>query len=79
MHSKTLISLGAYDHVTKPFSVDEGKRSERVASHLKLKCGNCLLREKVGLNKYPAASVELSKCRSSTASWREQPTARTRF
>ncbi len=75
MHSKTLIAVSAYDHVTTPFLVDKGRRLERGARHLKL---NCLVREKVGLNKDPAA-VELSKCRSSTASSREQLTARTRF
>src|SRR6202161_4611497 len=39
---------GAYDYVTKPFSVDELKMLlERVVSHLKLKSENRLLREKV--------------------------------
>ena len=39
---------GAYDYVTKPFSVDELKLLlERVATHLKLKSENRLLREKV--------------------------------
>src|SRR5579863_1577421 len=39
---------GAYDYVTKPFSVDELKMLlERVATHLKLKSENRLLREKV--------------------------------
>src|SRR5580700_4566194 len=39
---------GAYDYVTKPFSVDELKMLlERVGSHLKLKSENRLLREKV--------------------------------
>ena len=39
---------GAYDYVTKPFSVDELKLLlERVASHLKLKAENRMLREKV--------------------------------
>ena len=39
---------GAYDYVTKPFSADELKMLlERVASHLKLKSENRLLREKV--------------------------------
>ena len=39
---------GAYDYVTKPFSVDELKMLlERVSSHLKLKSENRLLREKV--------------------------------
>jgi len=79
MHSKTLIAISACEHVTKPFSADEQKRLEHAASHLKLKSEICLLREKVGLSKGPAASVELSKCRSSTASLREQLTARTRF
>ncbi|MGA8212203.1 MAG: hypothetical protein WB799_01315 [Candidatus Sulfotelmatobacter sp.] len=79
MYSRTLIAVSAYDHVTTPFSVDEGKQLGQVASYLKLKSGNCLLREKVGLNKDPTASVELSKCRSSTASSQEQLTARTRF
>jgi len=37
---------GAYDYVTKPFSVDELKMLlERVVSHLKLKSENRLLRE----------------------------------
>lgn len=39
---------GAYDYVTKPFSVDELKLLlERIASHLKLKSENRMLREKV--------------------------------
>src|SRR6476660_1849958 len=39
---------GAYDYVTKPFSMDELKLLlERVASHLKLKSENRMLREKV--------------------------------
>jgi len=39
---------GAYDYVTKPFSVDELKLLlERVSNHLKLKSENRLLREKV--------------------------------
>jgi two-component system response regulator HydG len=39
---------GAYDYVTKPFSMDELKLLlERVASHLKLKTENRILREKV--------------------------------
>src|SRR6204780_2689880 len=39
---------GAYDFVTKPFSVDELKLLlERVATHLKMKSENRLLREKV--------------------------------
>ena len=39
---------GAYDYVTKPFSVDELKLLlERVASHLQLKSENRMLREKV--------------------------------
>src|SRR5579871_3208599 len=39
---------GAYDYVTKPFSVDELKQLlERVANHLKLKSENRMLREKV--------------------------------
>ena len=39
---------GAYDYVTKPFSLDELKMLlERVSSHLKLKSENRLLREKV--------------------------------
>ncbi len=39
---------GKYDYVTKPFSVDELKLLlERVASHLKLKSENRMLREKV--------------------------------
>ena len=72
MHSKTLIAVRAYDHVTTPFLVDKGKRLERGARHLKLKS-----REKVGLNKDPAA-VELSKWRSSTASSPKPPTVPTR-
>jgi DNA-binding NtrC family response regulator len=62
-----LIAVSAHDHVTKPFSVDEVKLLlERVASHLKLKSENRMLREKVGLNKDPGASAARSKCRSST-------------
>jgi DNA-binding NtrC family response regulator len=39
---------GAYDYVTKPFSLDELKLLlDRVASHLKLKSENRILREKV--------------------------------
>src|SRR2546423_4587365 len=39
---------GAYDYVTKPFSLDELKLLlERVSSHLKLKSENRILREKV--------------------------------
>jgi DNA-binding NtrC family response regulator len=39
---------GAYDYVTKPFSLDELKLLlERVVSHLKLKSENRMLREKV--------------------------------
>jgi two-component system response regulator HydG len=39
---------GAYDYVTKPFSVDELKLLlQRVAAHLKLKTENRMLREKV--------------------------------
>jgi DNA-binding NtrC family response regulator len=39
---------GAYDYVTKPFSIEELKLLlERVASHLKLKSENRMLREKV--------------------------------
>src|SRR6476660_5704249 len=39
---------GAYDYVTKPFSLDELKLLlDRVASHLKLKSENRILREKI--------------------------------
>jgi len=39
---------GAYDYVTKPFSMDELKLLlERVAAHLKLKSENRMLREKI--------------------------------
>ncbi len=39
---------GAYDYVTKPFSLDELKLLlERVANHLKLKTENRMLREKI--------------------------------
>ncbi|HET7442093.1 MAG TPA: sigma-54 dependent transcriptional regulator [Terriglobales bacterium] len=39
---------GAYDYVTKPFSMDELKLLlERVANHLKLKTENRMLREKI--------------------------------
>jgi len=39
---------GAYDYVTKPFSMDELKLLlERVASHLKLKSENRILRERI--------------------------------
>src|SRR6202166_2217505 len=39
---------GAYDYVTKPFSLDDLKMLlDRVATHLKLKSENRLLREKV--------------------------------
>src|SRR5207237_10803345 len=39
---------GAYDYVTKPFSLDELKLLlERVSTHLKLKTENRMLREKI--------------------------------
>src|SRR5271156_3142298 len=39
---------GAYDYVTKPFTIDELKMLlERVATHLKLKTENRMLREKI--------------------------------
>src|ERR1700751_1491418 len=39
---------GAYDYVTKPFSLDELKLLlDRVATHLKLKSENRMLREKI--------------------------------
>src|SRR5437016_4450126 len=42
------MKTGAYDYMTKPFSVDELKMLlERVSSHLKLKSENRMLREKV--------------------------------
>ena len=42
------MKAGAYDYVTKPFSLDELKLLlDRVASHLKLKSENRVLREKV--------------------------------
>jgi DNA-binding NtrC family response regulator len=42
---------GAYDYVTKPFSLDELKLLlDRVASHLKLKSENRVLREKIKSN-----------------------------
>jgi hypothetical protein len=70
----------AYDHITHPFSVNEvSLLPERVASYLKLKSGNRMLREKLRPCKNPVASPALSKCRGSTASSREQLTASTRF
>jgi len=49
---------GAYDYVTKPFSMDELKLLlERVASHLKLKTENRMLREKVKSNQGYGAIV----------------------
>src|SRR5436190_11035605 len=42
------MKAGAYDFVTKPFSLEELKHLlARVASHLKLKTENCVLREKI--------------------------------
>jgi two-component system response regulator HydG len=42
------MKTGAYDYVTKPFSMDELKLLlDRVASHLKLKTENRVLREKI--------------------------------
>ena len=39
---------GAYEYVTKPFSIDELKLLlERVSNHLKLKTENRMLREKL--------------------------------
>jgi len=57
---------GAYDYVTKPFSVDELKLLlERVASHLKLRSENRLLREKVkskqGFGSIVGRSPEMEK------------------
>jgi DNA-binding NtrC family response regulator len=57
---------GAYDYVTKPFSVDELKLLlERVASHLKLKSENRMLREKVkskqGFGSIVGRSPEMEK------------------
>lgn len=57
---------GAYDFVTKPFSLDELKLLlERVASHLKLKTENRMLREKVkskqGFGGIVGRSAEMEK------------------
>src|SRR5580693_8030339 len=42
------MKIGAYDYVTKPFSLDELKLLlERVVNHLRLKSENRMLREKV--------------------------------
>src|SRR5581483_1786151 len=44
----TAMKNGAYDYVTKPFSLDELKLLlDRVANHLKLKTENRMLREKI--------------------------------
>jgi DNA-binding NtrC family response regulator len=71
---------GAYDYVTKPFSVDELKMLlERVGSHLKLKSENRLLREKVKSKQGFGGIVGRSpKWRSSIASSPRRPTACTR-
>ena len=57
---------GAYDYVTKPFSLDELKLLlERVVSHLKLKTENRVLREKVksrqGFGSIVGTSPEMEK------------------
>jgi DNA-binding NtrC family response regulator len=57
---------GAYDYVTKPFSLDELKLLlDRVASHLKLKSENRVLREKIkskqGFGSIVGSSPEMEK------------------
>jgi DNA-binding NtrC family response regulator len=57
---------GAYDYVTKPFSLDELKLLlERVVSHLKLKTENRVLREKIksrqGFGSIVGTSPEMEK------------------
>jgi DNA-binding NtrC family response regulator len=57
---------GAYDYVTKPFSLDELKLLlDRVASHLKLKSENRVLREKIkskqGFGGIVGSSPEMEK------------------
>ena len=57
---------GAYDYVTKPFSLDELKmRLDRVVSHLKLKTENRILREKInskqGFGSIVGRSPEMEK------------------
>jgi len=57
---------GAYDYVTKPFSMDELKLLlERVSSHLKLKTENRMLREKIkskqGFGSIVGRSPEMEK------------------
>ena len=57
---------GAYDYVTKPFSLDELKLLlERVVSHLKLKTENRVLREKIksrqGFGSIVGTSSEMEK------------------
>jgi DNA-binding NtrC family response regulator len=57
---------GAYDYVTKPFTMDELKRLlERVAAHLKLKSENRMLREKIisklGFGNFVGHAPEMEK------------------
>jgi DNA-binding NtrC family response regulator len=71
---------GAYDYVTKPFSLDELKLLlERVATHLKLKSENRLLREKVKSKQGFGGIVgRAPRWKSSIASSPRPPTACTR-
>jgi DNA-binding NtrC family response regulator len=53
------MKAGAYDYVTKPFSLEELKLLlERVAAHLKLKVENRILREKISQSRDLAASSD---------------------
>jgi len=51
------MKYGAYDYVTKPFSMDELRLLlERVAAHLKLKTENRMLREKTCSSRPPSGA-----------------------
>jgi DNA-binding NtrC family response regulator len=70
---------GAYEYVTKPFSIDELKLLlQRVSNHLKLKTENRICARSSNPSRATAASwAALRRWRSSTASLPKPPTAPT--
>jgi len=61
---------GAYDYVTKPFSMEELRLLlDRVSSHLKLKSENRMLREKIkskhGFGSIVGRAPEMRNCTAS--------------
>jgi DNA-binding NtrC family response regulator len=67
---------GAYEYVTKPFSIDELKLLlERVSNHLKLKTENRMLREKLKSRVTAGWWGARPRWKSSTASSPRRPTA----